>query len=97
MKLPEQLLSLHTPVVLDTAYRSSADSTRFGLLMQQARAAQCATLEGLEVLFEQGCAQSEMWTGRPADRQAIAQALLEQRAPWKDGGPPAQLVHEANL
>ena len=97
MTVPEALLTGHLPVVLDTAYRSSSESTRFGSLMQQALAIGCPTVEGLELLFEQGCAQSEMWTHQPADRAAIARALIEQRAPWRDGQPPAQLMAEANL
>jgi shikimate 5-dehydrogenase len=36
----------------------------------------CEVVEGIEMLFEQGCAQRELWTGAPAPRAAIAQALL---------------------
>ena len=33
-------------------------------------------VEGIEMLFEQGCAQCETWTNAPAPRQPIAASLM---------------------
>merc|ERR1712039_338615 len=42
-----------------------------------ALAAGCEVVEGGEMLFEQGCAQCELWTGKRAPREKIAAALLK--------------------
>ena len=39
-------------------------------------AAGCEVVEGIEMLFEQGCAQCEAWTNAPAPRQPIAASLM---------------------
>ena len=52
--------------VLDAAYKP-----RDTPLLSAAREAGCVAIEGIEMLFEQGCAQCELWTGRPAPRPEI--------------------------
>jgi hypothetical protein len=48
----------------------------------------------MEMLFEQGCAQCERWTGLPPPRKEIAAALLQERFEG-DTEPPSNLVVEA--
>ncbi|CAE7418481.1 ARO1 [Symbiodinium natans] len=60
------------PVVLEAAY-----IPRRTAFVCQALDAGCEVVEGIEMLFEQGCAQCEIWTQKPAPRSRIAQALLE--------------------
>jgi len=69
--------------VLDAAYRP-----RETPLLQAASAAGCVCIEGVEMLFEQGCAQCELWTHRPAPRAEIAKGLLAFLASLDDFGPP---------
>jgi len=70
--LPDSsVLSRFRPVVLEAAY-----IPRRTAFLRQALDAGCEAVEGVEMLFEQGCAQCEVWTGRPAPRAAIARALL---------------------
>lgn len=89
------------PVVLDAAY-----IPRRTQLLCQAIEAGCEIIEGVEMLFEQGCAQCEMWTGAQAPRSKIASALLS--ALFNDGSdhparenmeptdsPPLSLLREA--
>ena len=67
--------------VLDAAYKP-----RDTPLLGAAREAGCVAIEGIEMLFEQGCAQCELWTARPAPRPEIVRGLaafLES----KDFGP----------
>jgi len=59
------------PVVLEAAY-----IPRRTAFLRQALDAGCDVVEGVEMLYEQGCAQCEIWTGKPAPRAAIAGALL---------------------
>mmetsp|Transcript_37900 Transcript_37900/g.102622 ORF Transcript_37900/g.102622 Transcript_37900/m.102622 type:complete len:332 (-) Transcript_37900:71-1066(-) len=59
------------PVVLEAAY-----IPRRTAFLRQALDAGCEVVEGVEMLYEQGCAQCEIWTGKPAPRAAIACALL---------------------
>mmetsp|Transcript_10004 Transcript_10004/g.19278 ORF Transcript_10004/g.19278 Transcript_10004/m.19278 type:complete len:327 (-) Transcript_10004:263-1243(-) len=59
------------PVVLEAAY-----IPRRTAFVAQALAAGCEIIEGIEMLFEQGCAQCEIWTKLPAPRSAIAAELL---------------------
>jgi len=93
--LPQELLEKHKPVVIDAAYRSSASGSRFTALLEQSVQAGCEVVEGMEMLFEQGCAQCEIWTGKSAPRKQIAQALLADRFA-DDPNPPKNLVYEAN-
>jgi len=60
------------PVVLEAAY-----IPRRTAFLSQALAANCEVVEGIEMLFEQGCAQCQIWTGKPAPRLEIAEALLQ--------------------
>eukprot|EP00405_Crypthecodinium_cohnii_P018841 CAMPEP_0206481914 /NCGR_PEP_ID=MMETSP0324_2-20121206/38491_1 /ASSEMBLY_ACC=CAM_ASM_000836 /TAXON_ID=2866 /ORGANISM="Crypthecodinium cohnii, Strain Seligo" /LENGTH=322 /DNA_ID=CAMNT_0053959619 /DNA_START=65 /DNA_END=1033 /DNA_ORIENTATION=- len=78
------VLERHRPVVFEAAYIPRRTS-----FVQQALAAGCEVVEGIEMLFEQGCAQCEIWTKKaPAPRAKIAEALLE--ALFKQGsGHPA--------
>ncbi|CAE8631141.1 unnamed protein product [Polarella glacialis] len=74
--LPEgaasQILARSRPAVLEAAY-----IPRRTAFVKQALAAGCEVVEGIEMLFEQGCAQCEIWTGKPAPRAKIASALLK--------------------
>jgi len=89
------LLRKYKPVVIDAAYESSKGCTRVTALLEQAAATECRTVEGMEMLFEQGCAQSTLWTGKPAPRAAIAKALLKHRYA-DDNSPPRALVVESS-
>mmetsp|Transcript_80830 Transcript_80830/g.164644 ORF Transcript_80830/g.164644 Transcript_80830/m.164644 type:complete len:314 (+) Transcript_80830:1-942(+) len=60
------------PVVLEAAY-----IPRRTAFLSQALSAGCEVVEGIEMLFEQGCAQCEIWTNKPAPRSEIAEALLQ--------------------
>lgn len=72
--LPETAeLAVRKPVVFEAAY-----IPRQTALVSQARAAGCRVVEGIEMLFEQGCAQCEIWTNKPAPRKAIAAALVKE-------------------
>jgi shikimate dehydrogenase len=67
------------PVVFDLVYRP-----RRTLLLEQAAAAGCPTVEGIEMLIGQGAASFQLWTGLPAPveimRAAAYRALDEQVA-----------------
>jgi len=70
--LPDpSILQRCQPVVLEAAY-----IPRRTAFAAQALAASCDIVEGIEMLFEQGCAQCEIWTKLPAPRAAIAAELL---------------------
>jgi len=70
--LPDaSVLARCRPVVLEAAY-----IPRRTAFLRQALDAGCDVVEGVEMLYEQGCAQCEIWTGGPAPRAAIAGALL---------------------
>ena len=89
LSLPDATLKRFSPIVLDAAYRP-----RDTPLLTAAAAAGCLTIEGVEMLFEQGCAQSVIWTHRPADRSAIA-AGLKVFLESKDFGPlPKRIARE---
>eukprot|EP00656_Telonema_subtile_P029807 TRINITY_DN32882_c0_g1_i1.p1 TRINITY_DN32882_c0_g1~~TRINITY_DN32882_c0_g1_i1.p1 ORF type:complete len:286 (-),score=84.75 TRINITY_DN32882_c0_g1_i1:118-975(-) len=93
-QLPAGVLDALRPVVIDAAYKSSDKGSRHTPLLLQAKDAGCAVVEGMEMLFEQGCAQCEIWTGQQAPRQAIASALLEARFSGEEEEPPVHLVQE---
>ena len=59
------------PVVLDASYKP-----RVTKLLAQAREAGCETIEGVEMLIEQGLAQSKIWTGKVAQPQVVADAVM---------------------
>ena len=89
LSLTDERLRKLGPIVLDAAYRP-----RDTPLLSAASAAGCVTIEGIEMLFEQGCAQCEIWTHRPAPRGAIAvgiKAFLESQA---FGPLPARIARE---
>lgn len=72
--LPDEMVPLllrWRPIALEAAYIPR--QTAFVL---QALECGCEVVEGVEMLFEQGCAQCEIWTGRSAPRRAIASDLL---------------------
>eukprot|EP00746_Dinoflagellata_sp_MGD_P149849 gnl/MRDRNA2_/MRDRNA2_81838_c0_seq1.p1 gnl/MRDRNA2_/MRDRNA2_81838_c0~~gnl/MRDRNA2_/MRDRNA2_81838_c0_seq1.p1 ORF type:complete len:331 (-),score=55.96 gnl/MRDRNA2_/MRDRNA2_81838_c0_seq1:105-1052(-) len=92
--LPDGLLARLKPALIEAAYQSSDKGTRFTPLLQQAIEAGCDTIEGIEMLFEQGCAQCEIWTQKSAPRAEIARALLEDRFK-NEPNPPKNLLHEA--
>lgn len=71
--LPTPLLTRLRPTCLEAAY-----IPRHTPFVVAALAAGCPVVEGVEMLFEQGCAQCEIWTGRSAPRAAIAAALLRE-------------------
>ncbi|APV43545.1 shikimate dehydrogenase [Dehalogenimonas formicexedens] len=58
--------------VFDTVYRPR--QTR---LLQEAEAAGCKIMGGLEMLLEQGALAFELWTGQPAPRDVMRQAAAE--------------------
>jgi len=59
-------------LVFDTVYRPP--ETR---LLREAAAAGAGTLDGLSMFVEQGAAQFALWTGEPAPREAMREALAE--------------------
>ena len=66
-------VATHRPVVVEASY-----IPRHTAFVKQVLAAGCEdVIEGIEMLFEQGCAQCEAWTAKPAPRQAIAHSLLK--------------------
>jgi len=86
LTLSHELLSAKRPIVLDAAYRP-----RETPLLAAAAAAGCVAIEGIEMLFEQGCAQAEIWTHRPAPRAAIAEGLAAFTGSQDFGPLPARL------
>ena len=56
--------------VVDMVYRAGGTS-----LLHAAEAWGARTVDGLEVLIEQGAVSFERWTGRPADRKAMREAV----------------------
>jgi len=71
MTLPESVLTKFKPICFDAAYRP-----RDTALLRSAAASNCPTIEGVEMLFEQGCAQCQIWTRRSAPRKEIAEAMI---------------------
>lgn len=89
LTLPVDYLRSAGPIVLDAAYRP-----RQTPLLQDAAKAGCVTIEGIEMLFEQGCAQSEIWTSRPADRKEIAKGIAAFLDAQQFGPLPRLLLDE---
>jgi shikimate dehydrogenase len=58
--------------VVDLAYRPDRGPTA---LAEQARAAGCQTVDGLEILVRQGAASFERWTGVPAPVEVMRSAV----------------------
>jgi len=67
------LLLRFKPTCLEAAY-----IPRHTAFVRQALLSGCRVVEGVEMLFEQGCAQCVLWTGQPAPRAEIAANLLTQ-------------------
>lgn len=59
-------------VVFDMVYRPLR--TR---LLQEAEAAGCRTIEGIEMLLNQAVLQFELWTGMPAPYEAMRRAVVD--------------------
>ncbi|KAL1529752.1 hypothetical protein AB1Y20_000688 [Prymnesium parvum] len=76
------------PIVLDAAYRPPQT-----LLLTTAATAGCPTIEGVEMLFEQGCAQCEIWTHRVAPRREIAVSLASFLKDKDFGDLPKLILH----
>lgn len=73
--LPDEMVPLlqrWRPVTLEAAYIPRQTPFVF-----QVRECGCEVVEGVEMLFEQGCAQCEIWTGTTAPRRDIASDLLK--------------------
>ena len=88
LTLTEELLRKRSPIVLDAAYRP-----RETPLLAAARASGCVAIEGIEMLFEQGCAQCELWTHRAAPRAEIVQGLSIFLASQDFGPLPPRLAN----
>ena len=56
-------------VVMDIVYQPL--TTR---LLKESQTRSCATIDGLQMLIHQATAQFELWTGRPAPLEIMAQA-----------------------
>lgn len=72
------------PVVFDLVYRP-----RRTPLLETAAAAECPTVEGIEMLIEQGARSFELWTGVPAPAdvmRAAAYRALDEHAVVAGGG-----------
>ena len=69
--LDPELLSRYQ-VVMDIVYRPL--ETR---LLREARSRGCRVIDGLQMLIHQGAAQFELWTGRPAPVEVMAQAAYD--------------------
>jgi len=70
---PVKMIPPTVKAVFDTVYNPL--QTR---LLTQAREAGAVTISGLEMFLNQAAAQFELWTGRPAPRQAMSAVLLER-------------------
>jgi pentafunctional AROM polypeptide len=75
--LPSSLFSPEGGVVVDMAYRPAETP-----LLKLARATRSSeawhTVQGLEVLLEQGYAQFSLWTGRRAPRETVAREVWKK-------------------
>ena len=77
---PTSELLQRRPVVFESAYASSSSGSRFTPLLEQAMQFSCPTIEGLELLFEQGVRQNAIWTGL---RQPEAPPIGDSALQWK--------------
>jgi len=59
-------------LVMDIVYRPLAT-----ILLREAKARGCQTIDGLAMLIHQALAQFELFTGLPAPREVMAQAVFE--------------------
>ncbi|KAF9653571.1 aromatic amino acid family biosynthesis-like protein [Thelephora ganbajun] len=75
MYLPESVFEAHSGVVVDMAYKP-AETPLLTLAKTVGKGWQC--VKGVEVLLEQGYVQFELWTGRRAPREVIAEAVLKK-------------------
>jgi pentafunctional AROM polypeptide len=87
-----EMLRRCRPVVIEAAY-----IPRRTAFVTQALAAGCEVVEGVEMLFEQGCTQCEIWTGRPAPRCAIAENLLKELFSKTSSHPAAQKMEPLHM
>jgi shikimate dehydrogenase len=72
------------PTVVDLVYRDGGTA-----LIAAARAAGCATVDGLEVLVGQGARSFEAWTGLPAPREAMRAGARTPPDEPREPSPPA--------
>lgn len=82
--LPDEVSLRRELTVFDLVYRP-----RRTILLERARAAGCRTIEGVEMLIEQGARSFEIWTGENAAVEAMraaALAALEETAPAQARG-----------
>eukprot|EP00316_Scyphosphaera_apsteinii_P023713 CAMPEP_0119324740 /NCGR_PEP_ID=MMETSP1333-20130426/64049_1 /TAXON_ID=418940 /ORGANISM="Scyphosphaera apsteinii, Strain RCC1455" /LENGTH=338 /DNA_ID=CAMNT_0007332523 /DNA_START=82 /DNA_END=1098 /DNA_ORIENTATION=- len=92
--LPDAVCALatkHRPVVVEASYIPR--QTAFAKQMLDAG---CDVIEGIEMLFEQGCAQCEIWTGAPAPRSQIAANLLATLFTPGSGHPASTKMEPLN-
>ena len=85
------LMRRYTPTCMDASY-----IPRRTAFLTQCETLGCAAVEGVELLFEQGCAQSALWTGEEvvASRAAVARALLAALFDPTDDSHPAATAME---
>jgi shikimate dehydrogenase len=70
--LPEGASLVHQPAVIDLVYGGTTP------LVAAARTAGCPTLDGIEMLVQQGAASFHMWTGVSPDLDVMRCACLEE-------------------
>jgi len=85
------ILAKFKPTCLEAAY-----IPRRTAFVTQALNAGCRVVEGVEMLYEQGCAQCTIWTGQPAPRGAIACNLLQQLFGQQSEHPAASKMEPRN-
>lgn len=71
--LPDDFDLAGVAVVFDTIYNPATTE-----LLRRAARAGCRTVTGLEMFVNQAVAQYELWTGRPAPRQAMREVVLRR-------------------
>ena len=73
--IPSTLFSAESGVVVDMAYRPA--ETPLLKLARNVAGARWKTVQGLEVLLEQGYVQFERWTGRRCPREEVSKRVWE--------------------
>ena len=73
--LPESIFEAHSGVVVDMAYKP-AETPLLTLAKTVGKGWQ--SVRGIDVLLEQGYVQFELWTGRRAPKNVIAEAVLKK-------------------